>query len=262
MPIDEQTRNAIALAFTSIVRQGPLNGVVNNQRMSLAIHTLLEHTEPGEPLEGQALFHHLVVDNKAPEAAAIEALVVLKARESTFRGITVELPQQAQGLTPEQRDSIVQAFNARTAAAAPAFEKKDGPPTGSHPPVNPGPSVATPSKRRGDGKLFGIPVKYLAGLGVAGVLFLVSTSYNTATKPPPLVEVKFKADPAGLPCAQPAPPMSNGNARCVIPKALWDKEGEDAIRSRADITKRAVKLDGVTKLWVVTAEDSKIRLAL
>lgn len=282
--IDEQTRNAIALAFTNIVKQGPLNGLVNTQRMALAIHTLLEHTEAGQGVELEALYHHLTVDNKAPVAAAIEALCVLKSKESTFRGVRLELPQACLALSDGQRAGIVDAFNARWAekkATSSGIHKVGGPIGGTPmagtaavgekqfpgiPPAAPPPAppaAAGPMTiKKGKATTSGPSVGLFVALGLALAGLGGSFAYRSATRPPPLVPIVFPSDPAGLPCQNPAPPMSQGFARCVIPKALWDKEGMAGVMSRAAVTMTSVRSSGVVHLLIVTQEDSKVRAQL
>ena len=98
-PIDDQTRNNVAMAFTSILRGSPAAAGVNLQRAGLALHTIFEHTEEGEPIDLAALLFYLVQEAKIPEGPATEIIVVLKSREPRFTGVTFALPPSCANLT-------------------------------------------------------------------------------------------------------------------------------------------------------------------
>jgi hypothetical protein len=256
---DDQTRASVNQAFTGILRGSPMAGAVNVQRASLALFTIFEHTETGEPVDLGALYFYLVHEAKAQEGHAIEAMVVLKSREARFPGVTFTLPQACASLSEEQLASIVEVYNSRAAEkAVTAYERKEAPQEHLPPP----PTTAAPSKTAKKRPTISRDKAMYVALGVIIFVFVLDFANRRAKAPPPLEEITFPNDSSGLPCLPPNPPMMSGFARCVIPKALWDKEGEEAIRARAEITKNAVKARGVTKLMVVTQEDGLPRLRI
>jgi hypothetical protein len=256
--IDDQTRTNLNRAFASILRGSPAASALNLQRSSLALFTVIEHTEDGQPIDLGALLFFFTHEAKIPEGAATELLVVLKSREARFPGLSFTLPQSCAALTPEQIASIVAQYNARGGDKAATYEKKP----------------ADPLPRKALGKLW-VPKQDKGGrwplsrqqtLLVLCGLLAVGTVINFIVlkneKPAPLIEITLPVESAGLPCEPNGPPMSNGVARCVVPKALFEKEGPEGLKARGEVTLRAARALGVVRLYVVTKEDRKIRAAL
>lgn len=259
MQIDDQTRTNLNRAWASILRGSSAAAQINLQRSSLALFTIIEHTEDGQPIDLGALLFFFTHEAKIPEGAATEMIVVLKSREARFPGLSFTLPQSCAGLTPEQITSIVDQFNGRGGDKAATYDKKvpDAPLPGK--PVR---SLWAPKK--GGGRQWPLSRQHtlillLVLMSVAAVINFIVIDRE---KPEPLIEITLPADPAGLPCEPDGPPMSNGVARCVIPKALFLKEGAEGLRARGEITLRAAKPLGVKRLYVVTKEDRKIRASL
>jgi hypothetical protein len=253
VPIEQEKKRDVIHNITMLLRQTKLAGQVDVQRMGMAFSLVLDEVEAGQPVDLTSLYDWLVREAKMDERAVVEVCVVLKAREQKL-GVDLKLPQKLEGLSAEVVEQILEKFNASAGKSA-TFDRRE---VSGKSAASPGPKSSFQPKKGAqrkegtDRRLVGVFVVLLLACGGYW-------GYALSTREPPLQEIP-SADPTWLPCA---PLKVNRRvAVCTIPVALWKQDGE-ALRSRAEIMKRALARDHNTEiLYVQTAEDTKTRMRL
>jgi hypothetical protein len=251
--VEDSVRQNLLMNFTAALRSSALVGVVDFQRAALAFGTVVEGSEGGVVELGP--LYAFMVQQGAPELAVAEVILFMKSREERF-GVTFNLPSALGSMTPEQMDSVVQSYLARSSPR----------PTQAAPLPLPEIPKQTTSTLVGQTKFGGSSgygarktTRLSIALAVAAAAAVANFMFSALTRSPPPVPLNL-TDPAGLPCMEPV--GSNGAVVCFVPTAFFAKESKEGFDARAQVTKAAVTVRGFRRILVLTKEDSKLRRAI
>jgi hypothetical protein len=251
--VEDSVRQNLLMNFTAALRSSALVGVVDFQRAALAFGTVVEGSEGGVVELGP--LYAFMVQQGAPELAVAEVILFMKSREERF-GVIFNLPSALASMTPEQIDSVVQSYLARSSPR----------PTQGAPLPLPETHRETASTQVGQTKFGGKngygarkTNRLLTVLAVASIASVANFMFSALTRSPPPVPLNL-TDPAGLPCMEPI--GSNGAVVCFVPMAFYAKETKEGLDARAQVTKAAVSVRGFRRILVLTKEDSRLRRAI
>jgi hypothetical protein len=241
--VDQSTRQNLVTAFNTLLRTSALVGKIDQQRTSLAFAALLQNLPDDVTVVPLGPIYDFLMQQKAPEAAVRETLVVLQSREARFN-VRLELPPQLRSLSDEERAKIVLMASAlapsatnpgmrgvAASAAAAAAPAAPAAPTGFVP----------DKKKKGDGTS---RTPLLVVLVVLIVAFAGSVAYNLTTSPSVPQSLKFD-DPNGMPCAE----LFDGPTAmlCFVHDDFLAATPRDALKTRAEATRATAVARGLTK---------------
>jgi hypothetical protein len=283
----EQKRNVV-FAFTNVLRTSTLAGQVDIQRTVAGFAAYLDQLPPDQPIPLQPLYDGML-QAQLPQPAVDAALAFFASREQRL-GVQFVLPAQLATLPPAQREALVAAF-AKNGATTGTFAGRSisasgqsGVHTGTHGAFVPGQSgvhTQPPMSQAGGvtGNHTPTPASTSGGMQtpdfsknrkkkesgpsramIATLLVLLVAAggfwgYTLATRQT-RQDVHLVMDSAGLPCTS---TTATGTILvCTIPTGVWEREGPEAMKTRARITKLASVTRGFSQLYVIS-EDGKVR---
>jgi hypothetical protein len=235
-PVDLSIRQNLVTAFNTVLRTSALAGKIDQQRTSLAFAAFLDNLPDDSNVVPLGPLYDLLLQQKAPEPAAREVIVVLQSREARFN-VRFELPPQLRSMSEEERAKIVLMASAVGApptprGAAPAPEVPSAPPAA--------PTGFVPDKKRkGDAK--GQRQGLVVGLVVALVGLGGSLAYDQATRLPAPQQLSLN-DASGLPCVEMLAVPSA--FLCFVNDAFVAKTPREALKTRADVTRAGAVAKG------------------
>jgi hypothetical protein len=247
LPIDDQTKTAFVANVAALVRSSPVK--VDVQRLSMAFHMSIDGLEPGQPVELQPLFEHMMTSLAVAEKEALQLCVIIGSRQDKL-GLPITLPLKAQTLSAEAVERIIAVHNEKRTVTGTWEVRKPEP---EKPPVKKGEPGWEPSKEKQGPSRRPLVLGSVLAVGVVAAvgfnLWLASTKVPIIKVPPPV---------GGVPCVDII--TNKTTAICTIPLAVWSSTPKETMAAKILVTKSGLRSSGVTSLLLRTAEDTKIVL--
>lgn len=245
MPIDDLAKTALVNNVSNIVRASHVQ--VDVQRLALVFRMSIDELEPGAPIELEGMFRYMVDGLAVAEKDALEVCIIIASRKEKL-GFAIQLPAMAQSLSLEAIEAIAGVADGKKESSTLFANKREADQLAG----KQAEAAWEPDKKKRKGPKR--QTVLMSTLGTTGIAAIAFYGWMFATAVPPLVQLAVPEN--GLACMT---IVTNGKlAICTISSASFNGMREETLSAKATITRTALRMDGVSELWIKTAENNKI----